>query len=421
MVKTMIDRETLHIESYSRFRNYLDLAYADSDTLSLSMGYPEPGEFPLPKCILHCLSVEKNGVEKLRPGYGWNAGSLELRNGVIELENLLHNTCYTIKNICMVAGATYAFNRIVEYIFCNKQNFMKDFIIVAPTYYRMTDRASKFAHVISVVGKEENSFQVTADELIEVLSDDTKAIFLANPTNPTYIYYSMQFFERIVPELEKRGIYLIIDESGDAFNLGLAQKRLKRFDAIIGHKNVIRIVTASKKYLFAEYRIGYVLASEEFMGNKYDGYIKLIGDDIGNAPLATNEALIKIMELEKRILCNEYSSEAEEYDNRMNDNNKKMIELKRMAVQRLQSMTKITNIIMPDSNFNITFKISSTNYNKDIEFFKAFLKEKKVSILPCSGLGLSETDMYFRVTYGINKNDLMNGLTCLEDFLRNEE
>lgn len=414
----MSHKYTLHNDAYADFRAYLDGSYKGRDgeeVLGLSVGYPEPGEFPLPKVVLQEMAAEVNGVEKPRPGYGWDAGSTPLRENLVKLENLLHGTNYVIGNICMVAGATYAFNRIVETLFLHDPG--KKLLVVAPTYYRMLYKTQYYAQVYNVVGKEENQFQITVDDILETLEEDTKAIFLANPTNPTYIYYDNEFFEKLIPELEKRKVYLIVDESGDAFHLGTGANRLRRYTPALDNEYVIRIVTASKKYLYAEYRIGYVLAGLPFMGNKQKGFIKDIGDDIGNAPLAINDALLKITEQEIALIEDPSLSADNEFYYRMNANNEKMSYLKDVAKNKLKSCKYITNIIEPDANFNITFKINLKCYERDVDFFQEFLEKEHISILPCSGLGIPTELMYFRLTYGIREDKLIQGLDKMIAFI----
>ncbi len=52
----MID--CLHDSAYSRMRKYLDMLHNTLDGfIPMSMGYPEPGEFPLPKSVLYALAV----------------------------------------------------------------------------------------------------------------------------------------------------------------------------------------------------------------------------------------------------------------------------------------------------------------------------------------------------------------------------
>lgn len=412
---------TLHNDAYADFRAYLDGSYKGKngdEILGLSVGYPEPGEFPLPKVVLQEMAAEVNGIEKPRPGYGWDAGSTPLRENLVKLENLLHGTHYVIGNICMVAGATYAFNRIVETLFLHDPG--KKLLVVAPTYYRMLYKTQYYAQVYNVVGKEENEFQITVDDILETLEEGTKAIFLANPTNPTYIYYENEFFEKLIPELEKRKVYLIVDESGDAFHLGTGANRLRRYTPALDNEYVIRIVTASKKYLYAEYRIGYVLAGLFFMGNKQSGFIKDIGDDIGNAPLAINDALLKITEQEIALIEDPSLAVDNEFYYRMNANNEKMSYLKDLAKNKLKSCPHITNIIEPDANFNITFKINLKCYKRDVDFFQDFLEKEHISILPCSGLGIPTELMYFRLTYGIREDKLIQGLDKMIAFINTQ-
>jgi aspartate/methionine/tyrosine aminotransferase len=410
----------LHNEAYGDFRWYLDTTYTAKGTdliTGLSLGYPSAGVFPLPNCVLDKLMPYENGKERPRPGYGWEAGSSSLRQSVITFENLLHGTGYTKENICMIAGASYGLNRILEQIF-EKRDMSKKLLVIAPTFYRMLGRAGSYATVVSIVGKEENNFQITPEEVLSSIDDDTKAVFILNPSNPTYLYYSDEFFNEVIPALKKKGIYLIIDESGDAFYMGDQKKRLKKFPPIIDSDNVIRIVTASKKYLFAEYRIGYVLAGKDFMGNKTEGFIKLIGDDMSNAPLAANEAWEQIVRHEIMYLngqkCPDSGCDFEEV---FSCNNEKANELRLFAINKLRQSKYVGNISIPDTNFNICFSIINSKYKTDRELYENLLSQTRVSILPCSGLGIPAEKMYFRLTYGLSKEILSDAIDKFLNFI----
>jgi len=249
--------------AYQRMRQYLNsLGGTSADFIPMSMGYPEPGEFLLPSNVIKALSVTmEDGCEKPRPGYGWPSRATELKENLVYLENTLHRTNYSTDNICLVAGATYAFNRICEQLFLSTHLNNKNILIVAPTYFWMHNQLKYYAQVKTVVGSEQNDFQITPEEILNSIDGDTIAVFIANPSNPTCLYYSDDFFNELVPQLENKNIYLIIDESGDAFNVATGKERLRPFPSILDNPYVIRLVTASKKYLLAEYRIGYVLAT----------------------------------------------------------------------------------------------------------------------------------------------------------------
>lgn len=411
----------LHIKAYSDFRWYLDTTYSAkglNKVVGLSAGYPAAGEFPLPNVILDKLRPFKNGKEKPRPGYGWEAGSGPLRRAILEFENSLHATDYKENNICMVAGASYGLSRIVEYLFSGKNDKDKKLLVISPTFYRMLNRASDYASIVSIQAQEKNDFQISAEEIIASLDKNVKAVFLLNPSNPTYLYYTDEFFNKIIPVLKKMDIYLIIDESGDAFYFDGSQDRLKKFPSLIGSNNVIRIVTASKKYLFAEYRIGYVLGGSKFMGNKKKGFIKLIGDDISNAPLAANEAWEEIVRHEILHLRGEKCQDKNcDFEDVIKKNNILMDQLRNYTAKRLRKSHKIKNIIIPKTNFNICFNIVNTPWKTDKELYQALLLETKISLLPCSGLGIPADKMYFRLTYGLNKVVLSKNLNKFLKFI----
>ena len=283
----------------------------------------------------------------------------------------------------------------------------------------MLARADKHASVVSLVGSEENDFQVTAEEVIDSIDEETRAIFLLNPSNPTYVYYPDSFFEKIIPVLASKDIYLIIDESGDAFYMGDHGERLKRFPSIIGSDNVIRIVTASKKYLLAEYRIGYVLGGKGFMGNKINGFIRLIGDDIGNAPLAANEAWYQVVKHELLYLKGERCTEKGcDFETVSVDNNAHMDRLRSAVTDKLKRSNNIDHIIVTNTNFNICFKVIGSRYKSDKELYKDLLDKTHVSILPCSGLGIPSEMMYFRLTYGLCEKDIEKGLDIFLNFIK---
>jgi aspartate/methionine/tyrosine aminotransferase len=416
----------LHRTAYNHFRNYLDLTYAAGagrEVLGLSTGYPPAGTFPLPTCILRHLTAFEEGREKHRAGYGWEAGSRPLREALVQYENLMHGTSYGLQNICMTAGATYAFNRVMECLF-EGQTSRRDLFVVAPTFYRLLGRADRFARVFSVSGDEKNDYQITVDQVIDNLTPQTRAVFLLNPSNPTFLYYSDTFIRELIAELSRREITLIIDESGDAFCMRGPRESWTNmsFPSDVGAPNVVRIVTASKKYLLAEYRIGYVLANSEFIGDKSHGFVKLIGDDMGNPPLAGNDAWLEIVNQEIALRLGDATGStlgtgSSDFGPVMRDNLNCVRSRRDYAVGFLREQKYIERVISPDSSFNLTFKLRHPKYNTDIEFFIGLLKETRTSVLPACGLGIDKEARWFRLTYGMPEDLLHRGLEMLKDFM----
>lgn len=290
--------KNLHTNSYHSFRKYLDEVYyvhAKTPVIPLSLGYPISKVFPLPNQVLEKLNpFEKNGTEKIRPGYGWEAGSQPLRETILKFENTRHSTHYTLENICMTAGGSYGINRVMEHLFCQMKSDKNEVLIVAPTFYRMLNRFEEYAIVKNYFTQRINLFQPTVRDLEKLDLSRTRAIFICNPTNPGYNYVHKKNLQDLIEFLNKKKIYLIIDEVGDNFFHSV----YFRYPKHIQSKYVIRICSSSKAYQLAEYRLGYIIADSHFIGTKTNGFVKLIGDDMGNPPLAANDAWQYILESE---------------------------------------------------------------------------------------------------------------------------
>ncbi len=418
-----MNKAQLHTDSYTDFRYYLDNVYSqktEQQVLGLSVGYPTSGQFPLPNEILEQLVPFEDGQEKPRPGYGWEAGSQTVREAILEYENLAHGTRYTMKNVCIVAGATYGLNRILEYMFTDPlfDKSKDELLVAAPTFYRMLGRVESYAKVVNVTGQEDNNFQVTVDDILAGLTPRTKAVFLLNPSNPTYLYYPNDFLAELVAKLSERQVYLIIDESGDAYvNDGHNNHSYHRMTLALQNPYVIRIVTASKKYLLAEYRIGYVLAGEDVIGTKLHGFIKLIGDDMSNPPLAANDAWLALLQHEILLLQNKPCPNTGcDFAEKFRDATAKMSRLRELTLNALAHTDHIRRVIMPDANYNLCFAFDSSKDYDDIQVFDEMLQKHNLALVPGSGFGIDKKLLYFRLTFAIRETELREGLAALQAF-----
>lgn len=410
----------VHRTAYDAFCSYLDIVMGNGggrELIGLSTGYPAAGYLNLTNDVLAELSsTTKDGIEKLRHGYGWEAGSTPLRQELIRFQNLLHNTQYAIDEICMVAGASYGLNRVFEHIADIVGPRRYEAIILSPAYFKMTGRLERLFNIRSIVASAEEGFEINVDSVINAIGSETKAILLFNPTNPTHHYYTDEFLVKLTEVTERRGIYLVIDEANDAFKFDADNDlHLHRLPAIVRSPNVIRILSASKQYMLAEYRIGYVLADRCFIGNKNSGLVKLIGDDIGNAPLAATAGWIEIAKQEIAFLADgqrdcEYTLVHMKNFARLNSN-------RDMVLNFLRADPRVSKIIPPSANYNVTFQIMNNSFTDDMEFVRTLVEEERVALLPGSTLGIRAEDMYFRLTFALPSNGLQEGLCRLARFL----
>jgi aspartate/methionine/tyrosine aminotransferase len=337
-----------------------------------------------------------------------------LRADILEYENIRHGTSYAMSNISITAGGTYALNRVFEMLFHFVDTTRKELLIVAPNYYRMLERAKEHANVVNIVTQSENKFLPTLEEIKQGISSDTLAIFMCNPTNPGYNYLPKEQMKELIKFIEEKKIYLILDEAGDNF----FHSGLYRYPKEIQSKYVIRTCSSSKGYQLAEYRLGYILADADFIGDKAFGFVKLIGDDMGNPPLAANDSWQVLLQGEKNWIKNGRGKPQTDYEIHTHQNEESIKKKKDYTLKMLQSSPYVTHIIEPDSSFNVTFQFTSKRIKTDIEFFSKLLETKSVSVVPCSGFGLKEEECYIRLTFAVHDEMLQEGLTKISEFLK---
>ncbi len=93
------------------------------------------------------------------------------------------------------------------------------------------------------------------------LTPKTKAVFIANPNNPTGTYVTakqvLEFLDRVPP-----GVMVIFDEAYVEF---VQKEDFPKTSDLLKYKNVAILRTFSKIYGLAGLRIGYMIADEEFI------------------------------------------------------------------------------------------------------------------------------------------------------------
>ncbi len=110
--------------------------------------------------------------------------------------------------------------------------------------------------------KEDENFLVQGDEIIQVFSPKTKAIFLCNPNNPTSKLIPKEELFKIIEEAETHNILVFIDEAfiefADVSKFSFA-KWIKK------HPNTFVLRSMTKVYCLTGLRVGYGIGSEELI------------------------------------------------------------------------------------------------------------------------------------------------------------
>lgn len=136
----------------------------------------------------------------------------------------------------------------------------KNVLIVQPTFseYEKACQANGchvFYHYL------DEKWSLNLQGLIEKL-DGVAAVFLCNPNNPTGVCFSLAEIQFLAEACTRKGIYLIIDEA--FYDFWKDYEPLTPLQRTC--ENIILIRSMTKMYAIPGLRLGYLIASEEVVG-----------------------------------------------------------------------------------------------------------------------------------------------------------
>ena len=227
---------------------------AGQEVISLGAGEPD---FNTPKHINQAaIEAINNGFT----GYTETVGTKELR---LAISNDLakRNLTYDIDEIIVTSGAKYALFSVLQTIIESG-----DEVILPAPYWVSYPEQIEFAEgeVKAVETKENNNFKMTGEDFAQAITEDTKAVVINSPSNPTGAVYQKSELQEIAELALENNILIISDEiyqkvtyEREAVSIAALDKEVK--------ENTIVIDGVSKAYAMTGWRIGYAAASKEII------------------------------------------------------------------------------------------------------------------------------------------------------------
>jgi aspartate aminotransferase len=249
--------------------------------VDLSAGEPD---FPTPQNI---KDAAIDAVNRNFTRYTLNAGTIELRKAVANKLKTDNELEYNINDIVVSNGAKQSiFNAIHTVV-----NIGDEVIIPSP-YWVSYPEMVILAHGTPVIVKtnEENNFKILPEQLQSSITEETKALILCNPSNPTGAAYTEEELESIAKICRKYDFYIISDEIYE--KILYDNFRYKSFAALEGMKErTILVNGVSKAYSMTGWRIGYAAGPE----NIIRGIDKIQGHSTSNASSISQAAAIEAL------------------------------------------------------------------------------------------------------------------------------
>ena len=230
-----------------------ELAAQGFDVINLSFGEPD---FQTPQYI---KDAAKKAIDEGFTFYTPVPGYPELRQEIVNKFKRDNNLDYKPENIVVSTGAKQS---IANAVMCLVNP--GDEVIIFSPYWVSYEEIVKLAEgvPVPVMGSLENDFKVTAAQLEQAITSDTKLVMYSSPSNPTGAVWDEDELRAIAKVLEKHPqVYVIADEIYEYINFEGKHFSLACVDSI--KDRVVTVNGHSKGYAMTGWRVGYMAANKE--------------------------------------------------------------------------------------------------------------------------------------------------------------
>lgn len=343
------------------------------DVIVLSVGDPD---FATPDAV-----VDK-ALRAIREGdthYTSISGHDSLRECIAERHHARTGQIVTAQNVITTSGAQ---NALFACSLC-LLDAGDEAIVLQPMYvtYEATVQAPG-ATLVPVVLDPDNGFRLDREALEAAISERTRAIFYASPSNPTGISLNRDELAFIAELARRHDLWIVADEVYTDFVFDGEMHHIASQPGMYEH--VITLGSMSKSYAMSGWRLGWAIAPAEMVDN-----------------------------MEKLALCMLYGlpgfiQQASEHALRHCDADlQRMREIYRRRRDRLYdalSSMKGLQPLLPDAGMFMMVNVLGTGMSSH-EFASELYHATGVSVLDATAFGASAAG-YVRVSYTVSDAEL---------------
>lgn len=370
----------------SGIRKFFDIVTEMNDPEVISLGVGEP-DFDTP------WHIREEGIFALEQGrtfYTSNSGLMELRT---EISKYLKRTCGVsydpAKEIVLTVGGSEAIDIALRAMLDPGD----EVLIPQPSYvsYEPCCLLAGGKPVIIEL-KAENEFRLTAEELLDAITEKTKLLVLPFPNNPTGAIMEKEDLEAIAKVIIEKDIFVISDEiyselsyKGDHVSIVSIPGMRERTVLINGF---------SKAYAMTGWRLGYACGPAEII----EQMLKIHQFAIMCAPTTSQYAAVEAL----RNGDEDVAKMREAYDQR-----------RRYLMHAFREMN--LSCFEPYGAFYVFPCIKEFGMTSE-EFATRFLQEEKVAVVPGTAFG-DCGEGFLRISYAYSLDNLKIALGRLADFV----
>lgn len=364
-------------------RVFANQVAAFEDGINLTIGEPD---FSTPE------RVKQAGIDAITnnlTGYSHNAGLLELRQSVANFFEDTYGFSYDPEHeIVITIGASEGIDSVLRTILTEGD----EVIIPAPVYSAYEPIVHLSGATVTYLDTSETNFFPDPQKLSQLITDQTKAVILNYPSNPTGVTFSKERMDELVNVLKRHDVFIISDEIYSENTFSGTHHSFASYPEL--RDKLFLLHGLSKSHAMTGWRIGYVLGPKRLM----EQVLKVHLHNAICASLPSQFAAIEALEN-----CRETPKQM----------NSAYVERRDYVYERLKNMG--LDAIKPTGAFYIFPSIQKTNLSS-LEFAEQLLEKEHVAVVP--GSAFTEFgEGYIRISYANSMKNLKEGLDRMERFL----
>ena len=368
----------------SGIRKFFDIVQETEGAISLGVGEPD---FDTP---WHIRDEGIYSLEKGRTFYTSNSGLKELR---VEISNYIKRTQGVeydpINEVFVTVGGSEAIDLAMRAMIDPG-----DEVLIPQPSYVSYEPCAILADATPVIieFKEENDFRLTAQEVLDKVTDKTKILVLPFPNNPTGAVMEKEDLEAIAKVVIEKDLYVISDEIYG--ELSYKGKHVSIVSLPGMQERTILINGFSKAYAMTGWRLGYACGPELIMKQM----VKIHQFAIMCAPTTSQYAAVEALkngDEDVRMMREEYNH------------------------RRRYLLNKFKEIGLPCFEpygaFYVFPCIKKFGMSSD-EFCTRLLTEEKLAVVPGTAFG-DCGEGYIRISYAYSLENLKVAMERFERFI----
>ncbi|MBI4850938.1 MAG: aminotransferase class I/II-fold pyridoxal phosphate-dependent enzyme [Acidobacteria bacterium] len=342
--------------------------------INLSQGFPD---FPAPQEIKQAaITAIENDVNQ----YAITWGAKKFRDALaVKVKNYLGLVVDPDTEVCVTCGSTEAMIAAMMAI----TNPGDEIIIFSPYYENYWPDVVLSGATPKFIDLTPPDWSFDREKLISLFNNNTKAIIICNPNNPTGKVFTQEELEFIAKLCQKWNVIAITDEIYEHIIYdGVKHIALATLDGM--KDRTITINGLSKTYSVTGWRVGYTIAAKEITNA-----IRKVHDFLtvgAAAPL--QEAGAMAMTLPQSY----YDKLASEYQKRRD-----------LLVEVLISSG--FRVFIPKGAYYVITDISDFGFQNDLEFTHWLVKDVGVAVVPGSSFYIDSQAGSQQVRFAFCKRD----------------